>query len=61
LRKTGEEKVGASASKQVAKRRRSKDKHAMAILIQRRGTWSMTSSNRKIEAVAMAAALKIGH
>ncbi len=61
LRKTVEQKVSASASKQVAKRRPSKDQHAMAKLIQRRGTWSMASPNRKMEAVAMAAALKIGH
>ena len=37
LRKTNKQKVSASASKQVAKRRRSKDQHAMAMLIQRRG------------------------
>jgi hypothetical protein len=57
LRKTAEQKVSASASKQVAKPRRSKDQHAMAKLIQRRGTWSMASPNRKMGAVAMAAAL----
>ena len=32
LRKTAEQKVGASASKQVAKPRRGKDQHAMARL-----------------------------
>ena len=37
LRKTAEQKVSAGASKQVAKPRRSKDRHAMPILIQRRG------------------------
>ena len=37
LRKTVEQKVSASASKQVAKPRRGKDQHAMAMLIQRRG------------------------
>jgi hypothetical protein len=36
LRKTAE-KVSAGASKQVAKPRRSKDRHATPILIQRRG------------------------
>jgi hypothetical protein len=37
LRKTAEQKVSSSASKQVAKPRRTKDQHAMAMLIQRRG------------------------
>jgi hypothetical protein len=36
LRKTAEQKVSASASKQVAKPRRGKDQHAIATLIQRR-------------------------
>ena len=42
LRKTAEQKVSSIASKQVAKPRRSKDQHAMAMLIQRRGRTSRT-------------------